>query len=80
MNEDKIKIKELEDRLKLIENFYEESSLIKRIKFYINYYKARLKYANNRDNTKNDTSRNSAIYNNSINNTWDDEVSKIFNG
>lgn len=80
MSEDKIKIKELEERLKLIENFYEENSLVKRIKFHINYYKERLKYANYRNNTKNDTSRNNTIYDNNTRNTRDNEINKIFNG
>lgn len=73
-------IKELKDRLKLIEEYYEESSFIKRIRFYIKYIKEKKKNAGYRDNTKNDTSRDNTIYNNSNGNTWDNEISKIFNG
>lgn len=73
-------IKKLKDRLKLIETFYEENSFIKRIKFYIKYYKEKRKYANYRNGRKNDTTRNNTICNNSNDNTWDNEISKIFNG
>ena len=73
-------IKELKDRLKLIEEYYEESSFIKRIKFYWKYIKEKKKNADYRNNTKNDTSRNNKIYNNSNGNTWDNEINKIFNG
>ena len=73
-------IKELKDRLKLIETYYEENSFIKRIRFYWKYIKEKRKYANYRNNTKNDTSRNNTIYNNSNGNTWDNEINKIFNG
>ena len=73
-------IKELKDRLKLIEEYYEESSFIKRIKFYWKYIKEKNKNADYRNNTKNDTSRNNKIYNNSNGNTWDNEINKIFNG
>lgn len=80
MNEDKEQIKELKSRLRLIEEFYEENNLVKRIKFYYKYYKEKRKNANYRNNTKNDTSRNNAIYDNSNDNTWNDEVNKVFNG
>lgn len=73
-------IKELKDRLKLIETFYEENSIIKRIKFYIKYYKEKKKNADYRNNTENDTTRNNTICNNSNGNTWDNEINKIFNG
>lgn len=49
-------IKELKERLKLIEEYYEESSFTKRIRFYWKYIKEKRKYANNRNSTKNDTS------------------------
>lgn len=73
-------IKELKDRIKLIEEYYEESSFIKRIRFYIKYIKEKKRNADNRNNTKNDTTRNNTIYNNSNGNTWDNEIAKIFNG
>ena len=72
-------IKELKNRLNLIETFYEENNIIKRIIFYIKYYKEKRRYANNRNSTKNDTSRNNKISDNSNGNTWDNEISKIFN-
>lgn len=80
MNEDKEQIKELKSRLKLIEEYYEESNFIKRIRFYWKYIKEKKKNANYRNDTKNDTSRNNTISDNSNNNTWDDEINKIFNG
>lgn len=73
-------IKELKERLKLIEEYYEESSFIKRIGFYWKYIKEKRRNANNRNSTKNDTSRNNTISNSSNGNTWDNEISKIFNG
>lgn len=72
-------IKELKDRLKLIETYYEESNFIKRIRFYWKYIKEKRRNANYRNNTKNDTSRNNTISNNSNGNTWDNEINKIFN-
>lgn len=72
-------IKELKDRLKLIETYYEENNLIKRIKIYWKYIKEKRRYANYRNNTKNDTSRNNTISNNSNGNTWNNENNKIFN-
>ena len=72
-------IKELKERLKLIEEYYEESSFIKRIRFYWKYVKEKRRNANNRNSTKNDTSRNNTVYDNSNGNTWDNEISKIFN-
>ena len=72
-------IKELKDRLKLIEEYYGESSFIKRIRFYWKYIKEKRRNANYRNNKKNDTSRNNTIYNNSNGNTWDNEINKIFN-
>ena len=71
-------IKELKERLKLIEEYYEESSFIKRIRFYWRYIKEK-KNANYRNDTKNDTSRNNTVCNNSNGNTWDYEINKIFN-
>lgn len=73
-------IKELKDRLKLIEEYYEESNFIKRIRFYWKYIKEKRKNANYRNDSKNDTSRNNSICDNSNGNTWDSEISKIFNG
>lgn len=72
-------IRELKERLKLIEEYYEESNFIKRIRFYWKYIKEKKKYANNRNSTKNDTNRNNTISDNSNGNTWDIEISKIFN-
>lgn len=72
-------IKKLKERLKLIEEYYEEDNLIKRIKFYIKYLKEKKKNANNRNNRENDTARNNTIYDNSDGNTWDSKISKIFN-
>lgn len=72
-------IKELKSRLKLIETIYEENSFIKRMKFYIKYYKEKWKNANYRNNTKNDTTRNNTIFNNSNDITWDNEINKLFN-
>ena len=72
-------IKELKDRLKLIEEYYEESDFIKRIRFYWKYVKEKKKNANYRNSTKNDTSRNNTICNNSNGNTWNYEINKIFN-
>lgn len=72
-------IKELKDRLKLIEEYYEESNFIKRIRFYWKYLKEKRKNANYRNDRKNETTRNNTIYNNSNGNTWDNEISKIFN-
>lgn len=73
-------IKELKDRLKLIEEYYEESNFIKRIRFYWKFIKEKKRNANNRNSTKNDTTRDNTVYNNSHGNTWDNEISKIFNG
>lgn len=72
-------IKKLKDRLRLIETFYEENSFIKRIRFYWKYIKEKKRYANYRNSTKNDTTRNNTICNNSNDNTRDNEISKIFN-
>lgn len=72
-------IKELKDRLKLIEEYYEENSFIKRIRFYWKYIKEKRKNANYRNNTKNDTSRNNKIHNDSTNNTWNNEINNLFN-
>lgn len=72
-------IKKLKERLKLIEEYYEESSFIKRIRFYISYIKEKKRNAGYRNNRKNDTTRNNTIYSNSNGNTWDNEINKIFN-
>lgn len=71
--------KELKEELKMIEMFYGENSLIKRIKFYIKYIKEKWKNANNTDTRNNDTSGNNTICNNESNNTWNNEVSNLFN-
>lgn len=72
--------KELKEKLEMIEIFYGENSILKRIKFYIKYIKEKWKNANNTNTRNNDTSRNNSICNNSTSNTWDDEIDKIFNG
>lgn len=72
-------IKELKDRLKLIEEYYEESNFIKRIKFYWKYIKEKKKNANYRNSTKDDTSRNNTVHNNSTSNTWNNEINNLFN-
>lgn len=71
-------IKELKNRLKLIETFYEESNFIKRIRFYWKIIKEKKKYADYRNNPENDTSRNNTIYNNSNGNTWNNEINNLF--
>ena len=72
-------IKELKDRLKLIETFYEENSIIKRIKFYIKYIKEKKKNANYTNNRDNDKTRNYSIYNNGNDNISNNDNNKIFN-
>lgn len=66
MSEEQKEIKELKSRLNLIQNFYEESNFIKRIKFYLRYYKEKRK--NDKNNRNNDSNRNNTIPNDSINN------------
>lgn len=73
-------IKELKERIKLIEEYYEESNFIKRIRFYIKYIKEKKKNANYRNNSENDTTRDNTIYNSSNGNTWNNEINKILNG
>lgn len=70
--------KELKEQLEMIEYFYGENSLIKRIKFYIKYIKEKLRNGDNTDIGKNDTSRNNKIHNNSISDTWNNEINNIF--
>ena len=72
-------IKELKSRLNLIETFYEEEDYIKRIKNYYKYIKEKWKNANYRNDSKNDASRNNTILNNSNDNTWNNEIDKLFN-
>ena len=72
-------IKELKDRLKLIEEYYEENSLIKRIRSYLKYVKEKWKNADNRNNGENDTSRNNTVSNDGTSNSWNNEINKIFN-
>lgn len=71
--------KELKDRLKLIETFYEENNLIKRIKFYYKYYKEKWKNGNNTNNRDNDKATNYSIYNNGNDNVSNNDNNKIFN-
>ena len=70
---------ELKEKLEMIEMFYGENSILKRLKFYIKYYKEKKKNANNRNNTKNDTARNNTICNNSNGNTRNNEINSLFN-
>lgn len=77
MSEEEKEIKELKSRLSLIEEFYQENSFIKRIKFYLKYYKE--KFKNDKNNRNNDTTRNNTIYNNSIDNISINANDKIFN-
>lgn len=72
--------KELKERLRLIEEYYEESNFTKKIIFYSKYIKEKKKNANHRNDSKDDTTRNNTICDNSNGNTWDNEISKIFNG
>lgn len=72
-------IKELKSRIRLIEEFYEEDNLIKRIKFYLRYYKEKKKNANYTNNRDNDTTRNYTIYNNSNEYIRNNDNNKIFN-
>lgn len=72
-------IKELKERIKLIEEYYEESSFIKRIRFFWKYIKEKKRNANYRNSTKNDTTGNNTICNNSNGNTWNNEIDNLFN-
>lgn len=72
-------IEELKQRLKLIEEYYEENNFIKRIRFYWKYIKEKKRNASYRNSTKNDTTRNNTVSDSSHGNTWDNEISKIFN-
>lgn len=71
--------KELKEQLEMIEYFYGENSLIKRIKFYVKYLKEKWKNANNTDIGKNDTSRNNQVHNNSTCNSWNNEINNLCN-
>lgn len=77
MSEEQKEIKELKDRLNLIETYYQENNFIKRIKFYIKYYKEKRK--NDKNNRNNDTNGNNTIHYNSISNTRVNVNDKIFN-
>lgn len=79
MSEEQKEIKELKSRLSLIEEFYEEDNLIKRIKFYLRYYKEKKKNANYTNNRDNDTTRNYTIYNNGNGYIRNNDNNKIFN-
>lgn len=77
MSEEQKEIKELKSRLNLIETFYQENNIIKRIKYYLKYYKE--KRRNDKNNRNNDTTRNNTIHNNSISDTRVNVNDKIFN-
>lgn len=77
MTEEQKEIKELKSRLNLIETYYQENNFIKRIKFYIKYYKEKRK--NDKNNRNNDTNGNNTIHYNSISNTRVNVNDKIFN-
>lgn len=66
------------ERAKLIIEFYQNG----RIPFFIkllDYIKEK-KYGDHKHNTNNDTSTIDTICNDSINDTWNNEINKIFNG
>lgn len=63
----------------MIEMFYGEEKIFKRIKFYLKYIKEKWKSANNRNDTKNDTTRNNTIFNNSNDNSRNNEIDNLFN-
>lgn len=71
--------KELKEELEMIEYFYGENSLIKRIKFYTKYVKEKWRNGNNTDIRNNDTSRNNKIHNNGASNTWNDKINNLLN-
>lgn len=71
--------KELKEELEMIEYFYGENSLIKRLNFYTKYIKEKWKNGNNTNIRNNDTSRNNQVHNNSISNTWNSEINNLFN-
>ena len=77
MSEEQKEIKELKNRLNLIETFYQENNIIKRIKFYLKYYKEKRK--NDKNNRNNDSNRNNTVHNNSISNIRTNVNDKIFN-
>lgn len=79
MNEEQKEIEELKNRINLIETFYYEKNVIKRIKIYYKNIKEKIKNANCRNNRKNDTSGNNTIYNDNISNAWNDAINKILN-
>lgn len=70
--------KELKEKLEMIEYFYGENSLIKKIKFYIKYIKEKWKNGNNTNIRNNDTSRNNQVHNNSTCDAWNNEINKLF--
>lgn len=72
--------KELKEQLEMIEYYYGENSLIKRIKFYTKYIKEKWKNGNDTDIGKNDTSRNNKVHNNSTCDTWNDEINNLYDG
>ena len=66
------------ERAKLIIEFYQNGKIPFFIKL-LDYIKEK-KNGDSKHNTNNDTSRNNTICNDSISNTWNNEISKIFNG
>lgn len=70
--------KELKEQLKMIEYFYGENSLIKRLKFYTKYIKEKWKNGNNTNIRNNDTSRNNQVHNNSTSDAWNNEINNLF--
>lgn len=71
--------KELKEELEMIEYFYGENSLIKRIKFYTKYIKEKWKNGNNTNIRNNDTGGNNKIHNNSTCDAWNNEINNLFN-
>ena len=70
--------KELKEQLEMIEYFYGENSLIKKLKFYTKYIKEKCKNGNNTNIRNNDTSRNNQVHNNSTCDAWNDEINNLF--
>lgn len=70
--------KELKEQLEMIEIFYGENSLIKRLKFYKKYIKEKWKNGNNTNIRNNDKSRNNQVHNNSTCNSWNNEINNLF--
>lgn len=71
--------KELKEQIEMIEYFYGENNLIKKIKFYVKYIKEKWKNGNSTNIRRNDTSRNNQVHNNSTCNSWNNEINNLFN-